>query len=292
MHNQSSENNPQRQRTLRLLSSIRNLPSVPSIIFEVSRLLNNSKTSATDLGKVISKDQGLVARILTVANSPLYGLPRRVSTIDFAIVILGFDHIKNIVMALSMIESFRSNQTHNWDSMAYMNHSLFTASATKRIADELGFSRAGEAFIAGLLHDIGIIIIQKYFNKEFNQICEIVESQEMLYLKAEEQVLGLTHQEIGQFIVSKWNFPESLGDSIAHHHKPSISENNKVLSSVIHLADYMTQNLCAGHFYWDDNIQLDENIIQILRFGDESKLNNFIESHTELFNNNLEAIET
>ena len=81
--------NPIKQRTLRLLSSIRNLPSIPSIIFEVSRLLNNTRTSAADLGKVISKDQGLVAKILTVANSPLYGLPRRVSTIDFAIVILG-----------------------------------------------------------------------------------------------------------------------------------------------------------------------------------------------------------
>ncbi len=279
-----------KKRTLRLLSSIRNLPSVPSIVFEVSRLLNNSNTSATDLGKVISKDQGLVAKILTVANSPLYGLPRRVSTIDFAIVILGFDHIKNIVMALSMIESFRNSKETNWDSIAYLNHSLFTASATKRIADVLGFHKTGEAFIAGLLHDIGIIIIQRYFNKEFNIICEMVESQQMLYLKAEEQVLGLTHQEIGQYIVSKWNFPEVLGDSIAHHHKPSESENNKVLASVIHLADYMTQNLSTGHFYWDDNIQLDENIIRILKFGDEGRLNKFIDSHIDLFSSNLESI--
>ena len=79
------------------------------------------------LGKVISTDQGLVAKILAVANSPLYGIPRRVSTIEFAIVILGFDHIKNIVMALSMIEAFKRDDGKNWDNASYWVHSLMTA---------------------------------------------------------------------------------------------------------------------------------------------------------------------
>jgi HD-like signal output (HDOD) protein len=88
-----------RERNKRLLSGIRNLPSVPFIMVEVSKMLDNPRTGASDLGKLISKDQAMVAKILSVANSPLYGLPRRVSTIEFAIVILGFDHIKNIVIA-------------------------------------------------------------------------------------------------------------------------------------------------------------------------------------------------
>ena len=290
MHSQSQPDNQRKLKTIKVLSSIRNLPSVPAITYEVSKLLNNSKTSASDLGDVISRDQGLVTKILTVANSPLYGLPRRVATIDFAIVILGFDHIKHIVIALSMLESFRSSQKDNWDSQSYLNHSLFTASAAKRVADEMGYAKPGEVFTAGLLHDIGVILIQKYFNKEFNLICEMVESQQMLYLKAEEKMLGLTHQEMGQYLMNQWNFPESLGDSIAHHHRPSESVNNKVLASIIHLADYMTQSLGAGFFYWDENIQLDENIIQILKFGDEMRLSNFIDSHIELFNNQAESI--
>lgn len=290
MLNQIHAESLRKKSIARCLTTIRNLPSIPAIIYEVSKLLNNSKTSAVDLGKVISRDQGLVAKILTVANSPLYGLPRRVATIEFAIVILGFDHIKNIVIALSMIESFRNTKYDNWDSQSYWNHSLITATAAKRIADELRYPKPGEAFTAGLLHDIGIILIQKYFNKEFNLICEIVDSQQMLYLKAEEMILGLTHQEIGQFIIAQWNFPESLSDAIAYHHKPSESENNKALSSIVHLADYMTQALGAGQFYWDDNLQLDENIIQILKFGDETKLNGFIDSHSGLFSKQLETI--
>ena len=283
MINNPIENIKDKANNIRLLSSIRNLPSVPSIVFEVSKLLGYPNTSASDLGKVIGKDQGLVARILTVANSPLYGLPRRVSTVEFAIVILGFDHIKNIVMALSMIEAFKGNEKGNWDDKSYWNHTLFTATAAKGIADELGYTKSGEVFTAALLHDLGISIIQRYFNKEFNSICNLVDTQQMRFLKAEEQVLGLTHQDIGKFLIDKWNLPETLGEAVANHHFPSKAENNKVLVSIIHLADYMTQRIGAGSFYWDDNIQLDENIIDILKFGDEIRLNNFIDGHVQVF---------
>jgi putative nucleotidyltransferase with HDIG domain len=285
-----AESLPEKKTFIKLLSSIRSLPSMPVVMVEVSKLLSNPLTSAADLGKVISTDQGLVAKILAVANSPLYGIPRRVSTIEFAIVILGFDHIKNIVMALSMIEAFKRDDGKNWDNAAYWIHSLMTASAAKRIADELRYQKTGEVFTAGLLHDLGISIIQRYFNSEFNAICGLVDLQEMRYLKAEEQTLGLTHQEIGQLLANRWNLPESLGETIANHHCPSSLGDNKVLASIVHLADYMTQRLGIGCFYWDENIQLDENIIDILKFGNEINLHRFVDSHEELFKSQLESV--
>ncbi len=290
MNNIIADGLPEKKIYLRLLSSIRNLPSMPVVMLEVSKLLSNPMTSASDLGKVISMDQGLVAKILTVANSPLYGIPRRVSTIEFAIVILGFDHIKNIVMALSMIEAFKKHDGKNWDNAAYWVHSLMTASAAKRIADELGYQKSGEVFTAGLLHDLGISIIQRYFNEEFNAVCDLVDSQQMRYLAAEEQTLGLTHQEIGRLLSNRWNLPETLGETIANHHHPSKVEGNKILASIVHLADYMTQKLGIGCFYWDDNIELDISIINTLRFGDENNLNKFIDRHADLFKSQLESI--
>ncbi len=272
------------------LLNVRNLPSIPVIMYEVTKLLSSPNTSASDLGKLISKDQGLVAKILTVANSPLYGLPRRVSTIEFAIVILGFDHIKNIVVALSMIEAFKNHRSKRWDSKNYWEHSLLTASAAKRIADDLGYPKSSEVFTAGLLHDLGISIIQRYFFPEFNAICDMVEEQQIRYLNAEEKVLGLTHQEIGQMLATIWNLPQSLGDVIAHHHQPSRSEQNKVIASIIHLADYMTQRLQVGNFNWDENMELDMNILKILRFKDEEHFNQFIESYDELFRIHSESI--
>ncbi len=283
MIDDSMENTREKENTYRLLTNIRNLPSLPAIIFEVSKMLNNSQTSASDLGKIIGKDQGLVAKILTVANSPLYGLPRRVATVEFAIVILGFDHIKNIVMAISMIEAFKGKDKSNWDNKSYWNHTLFTATAAKGIADELGYSKSGEVFTAALLHDLGISVIQRYFNVEFNNICRLVDEQQMRYLIAEEKTLGITHQEIGKFLIDRWNLPEALGETIATHHQPSKAENNTVLSSIVHLADYMTQRIGAGCFYWDENMQLDENIIDILKFGDKARLNDFIEAHEQIF---------
>lgn len=281
---------PKGKKYLEFLSNVRNLPSLPSAMFEVSKLLENPMTSATELGRVISRDQGLVAKILTMANSPLYGLPRRVSTIEFAIVILGFEHIKNVVIALSIIETFKSKNDVNWNRESYWGHSLITASAAKRIADDLGYAKSGEAFTAGLLHDLGISIIQRYFNREYLMICDLVEKEGMRYLNAEEQVMGITHQEVGQFLITKWNLPKSLSDPIAYHHHPSESEDNMVISSIIHLADYMTQRLGYGQFKWDECLQLDEQIIDILNMGDQKYLFEFIQTYEELFKTQSEIV--
>ena len=144
------------------------------------------------MGKVISKDQGLVTKILVVANSPLYGIPRRVSTIDFAIVILGFNHIKNIVISLSMMEAFKSIQGAKFNQKKFWQHSILAALTAKRIADDLGYYFSGEAFTAGLLHDLGIPIIYKFFNKEFLDITEKQKNSGKSFLDVEKDVLGVT----------------------------------------------------------------------------------------------------
>lgn len=279
-----------REKNKRLLSNIRNLPSVPFIMVEISKMLDNPRTGASELGKLISKDQAMVAKILSVANSPLYGLPRRVATIEFAIVILGFDQIKNIVIALSMMEAFKNHDDKKWNKKAYWIHSLVVASAAKRIADDLGYRKSGETFTCGLLHDLGISVIQRYFYNDFNEICKLAEDQQMRYLNAEKNVLGITHQEIGQYLAEKWNLPPSLGEGILYHHQPSEADENKVMASIVHLADFMTQRFQIGDFNWDENITLDSNIIEILGLGDETYLENFIQSYEPLFRVHLESL--
>jgi Predicted signal transduction protein len=273
-----------------LLLNVHNLPAIPIVILEVSKLLDNPLASAAELGRVINKDQGLVTKVLTVANSPLYGLPRRVSTIEFAIVILGFEHIRNILIAISMIEAFRGKNNKNWDRKSYWVHSLITATAAKRIADDLGYHKSGEAFTAGLLHDLGISVIQRYFTNDFNKICEMVEEEQVTYEQAEELILGLTHMEVGKLLAEKWNLPPSLSDCLNYHHTPSKAEISKQLASIVHLADYMTQKLLMGDFVWDTDYKLDNSIIQTLNLGDEAYLERFIMSYEKLFKANLESI--
>jgi len=273
------------------LRNVQNLPSIPYMMIEVTKLLDNPRTSASELGFVISRDQGLVAKILTVANSPLYGLPRRVSTIEFAIVILGFDHIKNIVIALSMIEAFKNIDEKKWNRKTFWVHSLVTAAAAKRIADDIGYPKSGEAFTAGLLHDLGISVIQRYFKDEFTAICDLVENEKLSFVTAEYQVLGITHQEIGNFLAEKWNLPKILSDSMLNHHEPSKNKGDNILSAIVHLADFMTQKFGIGNFSWDENYTLDEGIISILKLGNLDYLNKFIDSYETLFKHQIESLK-
>ncbi|MFA7227826.1 MAG: HDOD domain-containing protein [Melioribacteraceae bacterium] len=279
-----------REHIRRKLQNIGNLPSLPQVITEVSMMLDDERTNANDLCKVISRDQGIVAKLLAVANSPLYGLPRRVSTIEFAVIIIGFEHIKNILVALSLVEAFKTRNTSDWNQNNYWTHSLLTATAAKRIADDLRYPKSGEVFTAGLLHDLGLAVLQRFLNADFKKIIELKEKEQIPFLAAEETILGFTHQDIGEFLLEKWNFPPYINEAVLFHHNPSVAEKGHVLSSLIHLADYMTQKLAIGSFEWDNNFELDENIIDILGFGSFQYLEEFIAGYEPLFKSHLESL--
>jgi HD-like signal output (HDOD) protein len=244
-----------KEKTKNILSKIYNLPALPFIIEEVNQIIENPKSSAAQLSHVISQDPGLSIKILSVANSPLYGFPRRVSTIDFAIIILGFNHIKNITIAFSIMDTFNNFRNLHFDQRKFWLHSLMTATAAKRLSADLGYRFGGEAFTAGLLHDLGIPVICKYFGSSFVEIINSVDIEGVTYEYAEERILGATHKEIGNYLIEKWNLPQTFADVILYHHIPSDSEENPILASIVHLADYMTNYLACGEYEWDANIK-------------------------------------
>jgi len=272
------------------LSRIRNLPALPNIIFEVDAIIQNPVSSASQLSKVISKDQGLSTKILSVANSPLFGFPRRVATIDFAIVVLGFNHIKNIVSAFAILETCSSYCDGKFNQKQFGLHSIMTATASRRIAMDLGLPNTGEAFTAGLLHDLGIPIICRYFKKDYSKILDLANDEGMSIYDAEERALGFHHNQIGAKLIEKWNLPSSLSEVIMNHHLPSGAENYKQLTAIVHLADYMTNYFQLGDFNWDFDYVLDEEITAILRLGNAEYLENLIQSYKQLFENQINLI--
>ena len=199
--------NPKKQKTEAILNSIKDLPSIPKVVFEVTSLLNDSKTSTNRLSDVIGKDQGLTSKLLAISNSPLYGLKRKVSSIEFAVLVLGFQEIRNIVAALSFVDSIEVLPSNYFDPQEFWLHSMLVGTAAKGISQHLGFEFGSEAFVAGLLHDLGILVIHKFFSKEFVEIITIASAEKMTILEAEANVLGLTHQEIGKFLAEKWELP-------------------------------------------------------------------------------------
>lgn len=272
------------------LLSIRNLPSIPSITKHVLDLLDDPLTSTNDISNLINKDQALVARVLTVANSPLYGLPRKVPSIEFAILILGFNQVRQIVLALSMFDTFKNEDSDYWNRREFWEHSFMTAMAAKAIADDLGYVKTSEAFTAGLLHDLGIVVTQKYFNKDFIQICDLVTSDSFRYEVAEETIMELTHQEIGQILCDRWHLPTNLGQAIFSHHNPSKNSEIDMLSAIVHLADYTTNFLECGAFRWDSDLELDEGIIEVLGLGSREYVDNFIQSYKEHLEGQIDSL--
>ncbi len=279
-----------KQKIRKQLSSVGNLPSIPHIITEVSQMLDDEKTSALDLCKVISQDQSIATKILSVANSPMYGIPRRVATIDFAIVVIGLEHIRSLLLALSMMEMFKARNTNDWNHNDYWKHSLMVGTTAKKIADDLRYPKSGEVFTSGLLHDLGIVVIQKYLNKEFKQILELVKKDGIPHYTAEKLVLGYTHEDVAEFLFERWNFPVFINEAVLYHHRPSLAEKNPVLASLIHLIDYITQRFDTGSFLWDSNYQFDQNIVDILGFGNMEYLELFLKKYESLFKTHFESL--
>ena len=279
-----------RERTEKVLTSVVNLPVIPKVMFETIKLLDNKYTTAGELNKVISKDQALLTKILTIANSPLYGLQRKVTTIEYAILVLGYRELKNIISALSVAEAFRNKTDKYLNSKEFMLHSYLTGTACKKLASDIGFNNSGEAFIAGFLHDIGISIIHRYLHSSFINVTELVESKGMTFRDAELDVLGMTHEQVGFFLLDRWNFPREISDPILSHHAPDATSSSPVLSAVVNLADYITNRLKLTSAPWDNDVTLSPFSMQKFNLERELDVERYIDGYKDLFWNQIEFV--
>lgn len=248
------------------IQSILQLVPFPAVAMEVIRLVDNPKTSASKLGEVISQDQALAAKVLRVANSPFYGFPKQISTINFAIVVLGFETLKEIVLSVSLTSSLASKLDGSFELEKFWRHSLLVGITTKHLAKDFGYRVSGEAFTAGLLHDIGILVIAQYFNKEFQQIAQLGKRREFPFDQIERRFLdNSTHYEIGSWLAERWNFPDQLVEAIAFHHQPHLAPKNPILPALIYLAEYICfRSGILNIEYGDHDESFNENLNPVL----------------------------
>lgn len=202
----------------RKLESLSQIPTMSVVAGEVLTVVDNPNFGAARLSKLIERDQALAARVLSVANSPFYGFSRRISTINLAVVILGTDVIKEILLSLIIKGFFARIQSSVFDIDAFWHYSVFCASTTRYLARQFGYRVAGEAFVAGLMHDIGVLIIAQVFSKELLLIREYQMKKGTSMLEAEQNILGCNHSDIGAWIAERWNLPGQLQTAILKHH--------------------------------------------------------------------------
>jgi putative nucleotidyltransferase with HDIG domain len=242
IHAENTVPSPQSHRVCdEVIQHITDLPTLPEVVLTVTEMVNNPKTSAKDLGKVIAQDQVQTARLLKLVNSAYYGFPSQITKITTAIVVLGFNPIKQLLLSTAVFDMFADEHIGGFSRQQLLKHAIGTAIASRIIGRHLGHSELEELFVAGLLHDIGKVVMDKYFHHEFSAVLERTAQQDITFHTAERDLLEFDHTLLGQQLAIHWHLPEKLVMTIANHHHPASAGRYGRETAIVHLADILTR---------------------------------------------------
>ncbi len=226
------------------VEQITNVATVPQVLVKVGALLDSQSVSAGEVAEELSKDQVLAAKVLKLVNSGFCGFRKPISTITHAMVLLGFDVVRSLVVSASVFDLF-SETSHSIGGL--WEHSLGVAKAANAIAQRMSVPKPEEYAVAGLLHDIGKVVIAQQFPAQAIEIRDVVAQTNGLVYEAEKQVLGVTHAEIGMWLLKKWSLPTKLVNPVAYHNNFHPSREYADRTAVVHVADILVRAKGLGY---------------------------------------------
>jgi putative nucleotidyltransferase with HDIG domain len=197
--------------------SLESLPTFPTIVGEVMSVIDDPKSSVSDLVKKM--DPSLVGEVLKVANSAYFGRRnfRRISTVEQAVATIGYSGLSHIVLQTPFL-SILQGSDDLFDRKAFVHHSLAAATLARTVSFAYNLGNPNRAYVSGMLHDIGVIVIYEHFKEEWKRIDELIENDHLLRVEAEKRVLNATHAEVGAILLEKWDLPEAVITSVRLHH--------------------------------------------------------------------------
>lgn len=215
----------------KIIMSTRDLPAMPEVAGKVLELSSDPNTSAAQLQQVISDDQAMTARILKIANSAMYSCSRKIKTLTDAIVMLGFNSIRSLVVTSAARNLYNTrNSRSGLKERLLWEHSIGAGFACRILAQRHGPALVEEAFLAGLMHDIGKLVLNLRVPEKFDEVVQIVYNENRSFHETELENLGFTHAEVGALLVNKWKLSPVLEDVIRNHHNPAaLSPDNQLL---------------------------------------------------------------
>jgi putative nucleotidyltransferase with HDIG domain len=227
-------------RMKQTLNLIENFPSIPSVYVELTEKLKNGESSMEEIGAIIIQDPSLTIKLLQIVNSPYYGLPMPVTDPQKAVNLLGLDIIKGFVLSSGIFKQYEKTSAVCLQIDALWQHSLKSANIVRQIAKRERLEKDIEeaSFIASLLHDVGKIIIASNFPNEHKEICNRTASEGLPGWDAERMVLGVSHAEIGAYLLGLWGLPLTIIKAVQEHHCPNLDEHTQIDQTVlVHVAN-------------------------------------------------------
>lgn len=226
-----------------IISNIAGLPTLPSVLGELLKMVADPQTSARDITGIISRDPALTSKVLKLVNSAFYALPQRVHSLQTAVSILGFNSVRNVAVAASFLKIFPNRE--GFDAAGFWLHSL-GAGVTCDVLVKDASGQDADAFVYGLLHDVGKIVMVQYLSGEAERVLNRVKQRKCLFHEAEQELLGYTHAELGSVLAREWRFPDQLHRAIRYHHEPGRAGSSIREAALAHMGDLCARAMQIG----------------------------------------------
>ncbi len=230
-----------------LKAVVKEIPTLPVVYQELFSKMNNPDVSVPQLAEIVSRDQALSAKILKLVNSAFYGYKSEINTVNRAMVILGFRTIRNAALAIGVFDYVAGGEAGAMFNLeSFWRHSLATASICKVLGRETGIKQQEETFIAGLLHDVGKLIMLKHFQDDFLEVCRRQRETGSTWHEVEQDLLRVDHSRLARAVLRSWNFPPNLVEGVCYHHVMDAGASYPKLVALVHLSDYLAYELGMG----------------------------------------------
>ncbi|MDD4892313.1 MAG: HDOD domain-containing protein [Phycisphaerae bacterium] len=260
------------------LDQIGEISTLPEITLKIIETVEDPRSTARDLHEIVMHDLALSARILRVVNSAFYGLPGQVASIERAIVMLGLNAVKNIAIAASLNRVFRAGRiSKRYSARDLWTHSVAVGAAAKLLVEAINIPLPDEAFVGGLIHDIGLVVMLQSNAPAMQELVRAVETAEEetpsraahLFASLEAKLFGASHEVYGAGLARRWKFPRSFQYVTGYHHNPgTLAPENRLLTLVVNAADRLCCERGIGIVLPVDSGQIDPQVLDELRLGE------------------------
>jgi len=232
----------------KLLKGIDEFPTLPTIYITLSEVMSNPYSTLNDAADIISNDQSSAAKILKTANSSIFGLKRKIDTIKDAIFYIGFKEVKNLILAMSVMDIFQKTKIlKGFSPIDLWKHSIAVGVITRHFGVLTGLKKIDNYFITGILHDIGKLLFIKNIPEEYSEVIELSEKEKIPIRDAESTILGMTHNIAGELIAEKWKLPTEIKLALRYHNNGMTTEGYDNLTACVHLANITAKILAFGN---------------------------------------------